>query len=153
MALNIIIDPNTDTSFFESVRRLLGGVDSETITDNDILDPAFFDMAEMEILSLVPCLADSTSVSDVDKAKAKLAMIHLIASKMCPTVKGKVEYEVKTIDVSWRRSPVKYEELQENLLATVDSLLTGVECYEGGADSNVFVIAPSKRAVNEVEEL
>jgi hypothetical protein len=152
MALNIIIDPNTDTTFYESVRRLLGGVDSETITDEDILDPAFFDMAEIEILSLVPCL-DSTSVSDADKAKARLAMIHLIASKMCPTVKGKVEYEVKTIDVSWRRSPVKYEELQENLLSTVDSLLSSIECYTGGGDSNVFAIAPSKRAVNEVEEL
>jgi len=152
MALNIIIDPNTDTTFYESVRRLLGGVDSETITDEDILDPAFFDMAEIEILSLVPCL-DSTFISDADKAKARLAMIHLIASKMCPTVKGKVEYEVKTIDVSWRRSPVKYEELQENLLSTVDSLLSSIECYTGGGDSNVFAIAPSRRAVNEVEEL
>lgn len=146
MALNIIINPENDNTFIESVRRLLGGVDSETLADEDILDPAFFDLAEIEILGLVPCL-DSTEVAATDKAKARLSMIHLIASKLCSTVKGRVEYEVKTIDVTWRRSPVKYDDLQDDLLVTVDSLLSGIECYSGGGDSNIFVIAPSKRSV------
>lgn len=145
MALNIIIDPSIDETFMDSVRRLLS-VDEDTLSSEDILDPAFFDLAELDILGLVPCL-DSTDVSPTDKAKARLAMIHLIASKLCPTVKGRVEYEVKTIDVTWKRSPVKYDDVQDNLLVTVDSLLNGILCYSGGADSNIFAIAPSKRAV------
>jgi hypothetical protein len=153
MALNIIIDPNTDTAFFDSVRRLLGGVDEETISNEDILDPVFFDEAEMEVLSLVPCL-DSTDISLADRAKARLAMIRLIASMMCSTVKGKVEYEVKTIDVSWRKSPVKYDELKDELRATAENMLSSISCYGGDSDKQVvFKIAPSKRAVNKCEEL
>ncbi|MCY8119606.1 hypothetical protein MOC55_11820 [Bacillus spizizenii] len=148
MALNIVIDPVNDLSFIESVRRLLGGVDSETLSDEDILDPAFFDLAELEVLSLVPCL-DRTDVPKADKEKARIAMIHLIASKLCSTVKGRVEYEVKTIDVTWRRSPVKYDDLQDDLLATADSLLNSIECYTGTGTPNTFVVAPSKRAVRE----
>lgn len=148
MALNIVIDSENDTTFIESIRRLLGGVDSETLSDEDILDPAFFDLAELEILSSVPCLG-SPDVSDNDKAKARLAMIHLMASKLCSTVKGRVEYEVKTIDVSWRRSPVKYDDLQDDLLATADSLLNSISCYTDGGKSSVFAVAPSKRAVND----
>ncbi|WP_411685043.1 hypothetical protein [Aeromonas caviae] len=148
MALNIVIDPVTDLSFIESVRRLLGGVDSETLSNEDILDPAFFDLAELEVLSLAPCL-DRTDVPKADKEKARIAMIHLIASKLCSTVKGRVEYEVKTIDVTWRRSPVKYDDLQDDLLATADSLLNSIECYTGTGTTNTFVVAPSKRAVRE----
>ncbi|MDR4436173.1 hypothetical protein [Bacillus tequilensis] len=148
MALNIVIDPVTDLAFIESVRRLLGGVDSETLSDEDILDPAFFDLAELEVLSLVPCL-DRTDVPKADKEKARIAMIHLIASKLCSTVKGRVEYEVKTIDVTWRRSPVKYDDLQDDLLTTADSLLNSIECYTGAGTTNTFVVAPSKRAVRE----
>lgn len=148
MALNIIIDSNTDTTFFDSVRRLLGGVDDETVTNEDILDPAFFDMAEIDLLGLVPCL-DGTELSESDKVKSRLAMIHLIAAKLIPTVQAQSEYEVKTIDVTWRKSPVKWLELQDSLLTTVDTLLNGIECYSGGGDSNIFAIAPSKRAVWE----
>lgn len=148
MALNIIIDSENDTSFIESIRRLLGGVDSETLSDKDILDPAFFELAELDILSLVPCL-DSTEITPADKAKARLAMIYLMASKLCPTVKGRVEYEVKTIDVTWRRSPVKYDDLRNDLLDTVNSLLNEIECYTGDDNPMLFTVAPSKRAVNE----
>lgn len=152
MALNIVINPETDTTFYESVRRLLGGVDEEVISNEDIQDPAFFDTAELDILDLVPCI-DSTDFPATSKAKVKLAMIHLIASKMCPTVKGKVEYEVKTIDVTWRRSPVKYDDLQDDLLVTVDTLLGGIECYSSGMDTKIFAVAPSKRAVNRLDYL
>lgn len=147
MALNIIIDSATDDTFYGSIRRLLGGVDDETISNEDILDPAFFDMAEMEIVSLVPCL-ESTEISPTDKTKARLAMIHLVAAKLIPTVQANAEYEVKTIDITWRKSPVKWLELQSTLLGTVDGLLNGIQCYSGGGDSNIFAIAPSKRAVN-----
>lgn len=153
MALHVIIDPSVDTTFGDSVRRLLGGVSEVELSDEYILDPAIFDVAEMEILSLVPCL-ESGDVSNQDKNKARLAMIYLIASKLCPVVKGMMEYEVRTIDVSWKKKPIEYDELQEILLGTVDTLLSEIDCYEGGETaSNLFRVAPSKRGVKESEEL
>lgn len=152
MALNIIINPETDTSFFDSVRRLLGGIDEETLTNDMILDPAFFDMAEMDILSLVPCL-DGTDVDPLDRSRARLAMIYLIASKLCSTIKGLVEYELKTIDVSWKKKPIEYDDLRDDLLSTVTTLLSSISCYQDQGKSDIFVVAPSKRAVMEREEL
>ena len=152
MALALILDPENDTSFLNSVRRLLGGLDEEDLTDEHILDPIIFDVAEMEILSQVPCISEGT-LSDEDKHRVRLAMTYLLASKLCPTVKGMVEYEVRTIDVSWKKKPVEYDDLQENLIASMDSMLEQVECYEGGHDSDLFKIAPSKRKVRQREEL
>lgn len=147
MALNTIIDSTTDTTFYDSIRRLLGGVDDYTVSNEDILDPAFFDMSEIDLLGLVPCL-DGGNMNDSDKLKLRLAMIHLIAAKLIPTVQAKSEYEVKTIDVTWRKSPVKWLELQGKLEDQVDNLLNGIDCYEGSGDSNIFAIAPSKRVVD-----
>lgn len=147
MSLNIITDPSTDITFCDSVRRLLGGVDADALTDEDILDPTFFDMAEMEILSMVPCL-ELDDVSSKDKSKGRLAMIHLIAAKLCHTMKNRVEYEVKTIDVTWRKSPVKYDDLHEQLMGSVDTLINSISCVESAdGDSSLFRVAPSKRAV------
>lgn len=147
MALDIIIDSVNDTTFYSSIRRLLGGVDEYTVPNEVILDPAFFDMSEIELIGLVPCL-ELGGLSAADKVKARLAMIYLIASKLIPTVQAQSEYEVKTIDVTWRKSPVKWLELQNNLMDQVDSLLNGIDCYGGSGDSNIFAVAPSKRAVN-----
>lgn len=152
MAMNVIIDPSTDTTFYDSVRRLLGGVDDTELDNDDILDPAFFDLAELEIVTYAPCLTDST-ISATDKAKGRLAMIHLIAAKLCPTMKGKVEYEVKTIDVSWKKKPMEYDDLQERLLGTIDNLLNELDCYDGEEETiGLFKVAPSKMGVKRLNE-
>ena len=152
MPLNLIIDTETDETFYDSVRRLLGGVSEIDLPNEDILDPTIFDVSELEILELVPCLDDG-ELTDAELTKVRLALIHLIASKLCPTMMGRIDYEVKTIDVSWKRKPIDYEDLKNNLLSIVDTLLQGIQCYGVDKDSPIFRVAPSKRKVNESEKL
>lgn len=147
MALNLIINPNEDTTFYDSVRRILGGIDEETLPNDVIVDPAIFDLAEMEILSLVPCI-ETGELPPADLQKARLAMIYLIASKLCQTAKGLVEYEAKTIDVSWKKKPIDYDVLEDDLIATADSILSTISCYDS-VDRVLLKLAPSRRTVEE----
>lgn len=143
----LIIDPATDTSFHDSVRRLLGGVDEDILPNEDIDDPAILDVAEFQVIDLVPNYSD---LLEVDKAKVRLATIHVVAAMLCPAMASRVDIEVKTIDVTWKRKAVDYAELEQSLLAKAMSLLEGLGTFDGS--SKVFAIAPSKRAVNEKYE-
>ena len=142
----LIIDPAQDTQFYDSVRRLLGGVDEDILPNEDIDDPAILDVAEFQVLDLVPNYYD---MPDVDKAKVRLATIYIIASMLCPSMASRVDIEVKTIDVTWKRKAVDYAELADTLMSRAMDLLEG---FGVGGDSKVFVIAPSKRAVMEQYE-
>jgi hypothetical protein len=143
----LIIDPVNDTTFYDSVRRLLGGVDEDILPNEDISDPAILDVAEMQVIDLVP---DYDILSPSDKAKVRLATIHIMASLLCPSMPSRIDVEVKTIDVTWKRKPVDYEELAQTLLARAYDLLNNLASL--GGDSIVFAIAPSKRAVKAREK-
>lgn len=155
MALNVIIDPQTDETFYDSVRRLLGGLDEEELPNEDIADPVVFDISEMEIMELVPCSEDFENLTSAEKSRVRLAMIYLLASKLCPSMANRIEYEVKTIDVSWKKKPTNFNELGEQLSSNVALILEKVSCYQDGegSDSDILRIAPSKRAVKKREEL
>lgn len=140
----LIIDPATDSMFYDSVRRLLGGVDEDTLPNEDISDPAILDVAEIQVIDLIP---DYAELSSSDKSRVRLAALHIVASMLCPTMASRIDIEVKTIDVTWKRKPVDYAELEQTLLAKAYSLLETL--ITGDGDSIVFSIAPSKRAVNE----
>ena len=142
----LIIDPDQDTAFYDSVRRLLGGVDEDILPNEDIDDPTILDVAEFQVLGLVP---NYHELSDADKAKVRLATIYIIASMLCPSMASRVDIEVKTIDVTWKRKAVDYTELAESLMSRAMDLLEG---FGVGGDSKVFAIAPSKRAVTKQYE-
>lgn len=139
----LIIDPDQDTAFYDSVRRLLGGVDEDILPNEDIDDPAILEAAEFQVIDLVP---NYDGLSDTDRAKVRLALIHIVAAMLCPSMASRVDIEVKTIDVTWKRKAVDYSELAETLMAKAMALLEGLGV---GGESKVFAIAPSKRAVNE----
>lgn len=144
----LIIDPATDTTFYDSVRRLLGGVDEDILPNEDIDDIAILDVAEYQVIDLVPNFADLTGV---EKSKVRLATIHVIASLLCPSMASRVDIEVKTIDVTWKRRAIDYSELEHKLLAKANDLLNNFTLV--GGDSTVFAIAPSKRAVRKREKI
>jgi hypothetical protein len=144
----IIIDLSNDTAFYDSVRRLLGGVDEDILPDLDISDASILDMAEMQVIDLVPSFA---TLPVADKARVRLAVIYVTASQLCPTMASRVDYEVRTIDVTWKRKPIDYNELAITLMGKVVGLLDNLISGAGG-DSIIFAIAPSKRAVNARED-
>lgn len=144
----LIIDLNNDTTFYDSVRRLLGGVDEDILPNEDISDPAILDVAEFQVIDLVP---NFTELSDTDRAKVRLATVHVMASLLCPSMPNRIDVEVRTIDVTWKRKPVDYSELEVSLLAKANGLLENLLAASEGS-GNIFAIAPSKRAVTEREE-
>lgn len=146
----LIIDPN-DTSYLNSVRNLLGGVDDVTLPDSDINDPAILDMAELKVIEMLPNYSDFTDPSDI--LRIRLAVIHIMASLLCPSMSNRVEVEVKSIDTGWKKKPIDYAELAVDLFNKALELLAPLGIQDGlYDDSKIFVIAPSKRAVKEQEE-
>jgi hypothetical protein len=143
----MVIDKTTDTEYRGSVRSLLGVDRDDTITlpDEDIDDAAIFDLAEMEVVKLLPADTDLT-----DK-RVRLAMIYYMAALLCPSMPSRVEIEVKGIDSGWKKKPIDYSELAERLLGQVSMLLEPL-MESGLGESDLFRIAPSKRAVMERED-
>jgi hypothetical protein len=143
----MVID-RTDTSYLGSVRTLLGidRDDAVTLTDDDINDITVIDMAEMDVLSYLPASTDPSS------PKVKLAVIYTMAAILCPTMPARVDIEVKGIDSGWKRKAVDYGELAERLLGQSSTVLEQLR-EESGGDSDLFRIAPSKRAVNTRYEI
>lgn len=144
---------STDTEYHNSVRRLLGGVDDLALPNEDIEDPTVFDMARLRVLEMVPeaetlaWTADPTPALTADGQKIRLAALYVMASLLCPTMATRVEYEVKTIDVTWKKKAIDYDELKETLMGKAIGLLDGVDTSAVG-DSQIFAVAPSKRVVN-----
>jgi hypothetical protein len=144
----MVID-RTDTSYLGSVRTLLGvdRDDSTTLSDEDINDMTVIDSAEMDVLSYLPSTVDPTS------PKVRLAVIYTMAALLCPTMPARVDIEVKGIDTGWKRKAVDYSELAEKLLGQANTVIENLREEEGLGDSDLFRVAPSKRAVNSRYEI
>lgn len=142
----LILD-RADTTYLKSVRGLLGGVDEVSLPDEDIDDPAILDVAEIEVVNLLPNYASFTA--EADKARIRLAVIHVMASLLCPSMPARIDIEVKAIDSSWKRKAVDYDALSDKLYSQAVGLLTPLGAVDDGATTDIFKIAPSKRAVEE----
>lgn len=143
-----IIDPAVDTTVCNSIRRLIGGVDEDVLSDDDILDPAIVMVAESYVMGLCP---DYSQLGPECLEKVKLATVYVLASLLCPSMASRVEIEVKTIETQWKRKAVDYGDLADSLMNIALNLLDDC-CGGGGVDSPVFTIAPSKRKVRLIEE-
>lgn len=143
----MVID-RTDLSYLRSVRTLLG-VDVEdtlTLPDESITDMTVLDMAEMEIVSYLP------DGFDLTLPRVRMATIYMMAVILCPTMPARVDVIVKGIDTGWTRKAVDYEALAEKLLGQVSSMIDALVPDEISKESDLFRIAPSKRAVNQRHE-
>lgn len=137
----------TDEGFFQSVRLSLGISDEGVLTNEFILNPIFYDLAILLLEELLPCL-DEMELTPTDLLKLKLAFAMILASLIAPSLTGMVDYEVKTIDVTWKRKVLNYDDLGMALLDKAKDLLDDFECYTGdGIGDVLFKVAPSKRAV------
>ena len=145
--LTLFEDLKQDNIFLQSVRLSLGVSEDTILTDEFILNPIFYDMAIIELEGLLPCLHE-TEFTPQELAKIKLAFSLILASLMSPSLTGMIDYEVKTIDVTWKRKVVDYQALADDLLNRAKDLLDDFECYsEEPAKDLLFYIAHSKRKV------
>lgn len=145
--LTLFEELKTDEQFFQSVRLSLGIGDEGVLEDDRILNPIFYEMAIISLQELLPCL-NEYEFTPLELARIKLAFAMILASLIAPSLTGMVDYEVKTIDISWKRKVLDYDDLSLALYDRARDLLADFECYEGeGLGDMLFAIAPSKRAV------
>lgn len=136
-----------DDIFLQSVRLSLGVSDDSIIGRDFILNPMFYDMAMVNLEGLIPCLY-TTEFTPKELARIKLAFGLLVASLMSPSVYGMIDYEVKTIDITWKRKVIDYGALADDLYNRAKDLLRDFECFSEENDGGfLFVVAPSKRGV------
>lgn len=145
--LTLFEDLKGDDIFLQSVRLSLGVSEETVLADEFILNPIFYDMAIIELEGLLPCLHDS-EFTPQELAKIRLAFSLLLASLMSPALTGMIDYEVKTIDVTWKRKVIDYQALADDLLNRAKDLLKDFDCFsEESAGDLLFVVAPSRRKV------
>ncbi len=142
----MVID-RSETGYIISVRTLLGvdADDSITLPDESITDMTVLDMSEMNVLQYLPADVDLTDT------RLKMAVIYTMAATLCPTMPARVDVTVKNIDSGWTRKAVDYEALADKLLAQAAALIDILTPDEKIGESELFRIAPSKRAVNSIE--
>lgn len=156
----MVIDKEKDTDYKGSIRTLLGvdRTDDITLSNEDIDDVSILDMADMEVMGYLPAGLQSSFSGqlpypdDNSQKRARLAAIYVMAALLCPSMPSRVEIEVKGIDSGWKKKAIDYSELAESLRGKAVALLEPLAEVIGLGDSDLFRIAPSKRAVKSRHE-
>jgi hypothetical protein len=134
----------TDSTYYDSVRRRLG-VTTTVVSNDDIDDEMILGLAEIEVIRLVP---DYLSIEDEsDLLYLRSSVITYIAYLLCPLCAAKSKIEVKTIDTSWKKDKVDWEQLCENLYSDFLKYLNKITTLSVNlnSDSTIFAIAKSAR--------
>jgi hypothetical protein len=132
----------------QSVRNLLG-VDVEILSDSQVLDPLLLGLAEIKLIEWIPSISDPSYVSSLTNSelfRVKTSYAHLIAYYLCPSMVNRVDIEVRTLDLTWKKDKLDYKELGIKLLNTAYDLIVPLGVSFDKYD--VFQVAPSKRAVS-----
>jgi len=121
------------------VRTKLGAKENE-LPDADINQPLVVDLAEATIIKRVP---NYSSVAASEKLFLENAVVSYICYLLCPSMARRVNQEVTTIDVKWKKEKVDWEARAQAFLADVESSLSQITSVtvEGGADGQIFAIA------------
>lgn len=127
-----------------AVRSKLGAKESE-LPDSEINQPLIKDLAEAVIAKRVPKFADITDA--VDLLLLQNAVVSYICHLIAPSMARRVNQEVSTIDVKWKKDKVDWDERAQQFLADCETSLgqiTTVE-VESGYDSSLLTIIKSNR--------
>jgi hypothetical protein len=118
----------------ESVRAKLG-VKSGELPDNIINQRLVVDLAESTILKRVPSYTSLTDINEILLLEG--AIISQICYQLAPTMGRRLNLEVSTVDVKWKKDKIDWAALAEIFAGEVEVALTGIESIEVdlGADS------------------
>lgn len=131
---------------YENAVRSKLGVKATELPDADINQRLIVDLAESIVIKRVP---GYSTISDVtDKLYLEGAVIARVCALLCPGMARRVNIEVKTIDVSWKKDKVRWDEMEQRFLAEYENALSQITTVEVnyGADSRLIGISKGPSA-------
>lgn len=107
----------------KTVRSKLGAKESE-LPDDEINQPLVVDLAEAIVTKRVP---EYYSITDaVDLLLIQNAVVSYICYLIAPSMGRRVNQEVSTIDVKWKKEKVDWDERAQQFLADYENSLAQI---------------------------
>lgn len=122
MALKILQDGYEDT-----IRNRFGVSEGELPTAT-IGDKFIADLAEAMVIKRVPLY--STITDPYEKTMLELAAISYVCYLLAPTMSRRLNIEVQTIDVKWKKEKVDWDRLIQQFLTDFEYALSQIESVE-----------------------
>jgi hypothetical protein len=128
------------TSGYEDAVRSRLGVKAHELPDADINQRTVVDLAESVVISRVPTY--DTITDDSDKLWLENAVIAQACALLCTGMTRRLNIEVKTIDVTWKKDKVRWEEVAQQFIAELDFALSQITSVpvNYGQDVTIFGI-------------
>lgn len=148
--IQLLID-KTNLLIPKTVRTILGLAeeDQTVLSDSVILNDIIVYEAEQMIYDFASDLKGKTSFTIDEIKKIEVASVNIISAILCGSMANRLEIEVKTIDVTWKKKNIDYELLEQSLLVKAQNVLESLNTLQITDKNIIFQIAPSNRAVNE----
>lgn len=108
------------TGYEDAVRSKLGLKKTE-LPDVDIQQRLIVDLAESTVIKRVPQYSNITDESD--KLYLENAVLSQICYLLCPGMSRRVNLEVQTIDVKWKKDKVDWAEAADSFLEEYENSL------------------------------
>jgi hypothetical protein len=112
-------------SGFESIVRSKLTLTEDELPNDEINNGLTVELAESKIIKKVPTYKEITE--EVDLIFLKSAIISQLCADLCLTVPNRINVEVSTLDIKWKKDRVDWKNLRETLLGEVDDQLLGIE--------------------------
>ncbi len=130
----------TTPGYEKLVRSKLGAKENE-IPNDDINQDLIIGIAEAAVIKKVPDFAVITS--EMDKLYLKNAAIAYICYLLAPSMSRRVNIEVHTIDVKWKKDKVDWEQRAQEFISEFNDSLANISSVEVvGYDCTLFRIVP-----------
>ncbi|WP_426455301.1 hypothetical protein ACP26L_36395 (plasmid) [Paenibacillus sp. S-38] len=109
------------TGYEAAVRSMLG-VKKAELPDEDINQRLILGMAEAQVIKRVPEYAVMTSEEEL--IYLETAVISYICYLLCPSMARRVNTEVSTIDVKWKKAAVNWADRAAEYLQQFENAMT-----------------------------
>lgn len=132
------------TGYEEAVRAKLG-VKTGELPDSVINQRLIVDLAEMTIKKRVPDFASITLPEELLVLEG--AVISYMCYLLAPSMSRRLNQEVSTMDVKWKKGKVDWDELAILYLSEVETALTYITSVvvDGGGDSQLLDVIRRER--------
>lgn len=133
---------------YEDAIRSKLGVKVAELPNLDINQRVIVDLAESIVIKRVPMYAAITD--EIDKIHLENAVLSQVCALLCPGLTRRLNIEVKTIDVAWKKDKVRWDEMAQRFLADYENALTQITTVEviSGADGILFALIKGPSATD-----
>lgn len=110
-----------EIGYYEDELRSLLGVDALDLSDDEINKSMVCDLSEAIVLKR---LTDYTLITDeTELLFLKNAILAQVAATVCPSFARKLNEEVSTLDIKWKKAKINWDRKKDEFLALVEEML------------------------------